>query len=101
VAILDQGRLLVCDSPEQLRKSTGQVVFSIATAEEKTVLDLLAKDYGLQGICEQGSVRVILQESSVSAMDLYERLGGLATSITIGRPSLEDVFIRIAGKSFQ
>ena len=100
VAILDQGRLLVSDAPEELRKSTGQMVFSIATTDEKRVLDLLDQKYGLLGISDHGSVRVVLQETAVSPMELYESLGGLATSITIGRPSLEDVFIRIAGKSF-
>jgi hypothetical protein len=54
----------------------------------------------LHGISDHGSVRVVLQETAVSPTELYESLGGLATSITIGRPSLEDVFIRIAGKSF-
>jgi len=76
------------------------MVFSIATTDEKRVLDLLEQKYGLHGISDHGSVRVVLQETAVSPTELYESLGGLATSITIGRPSLEDVFIRIAGKSF-
>jgi len=42
----------------------------------------------------------VLQETGFSPMELYESLGPLATSLTIGRPSLEDVFIKIAGKSF-
>jgi hypothetical protein len=33
-------------------------------------------------------------------MDVYASLGSLVTSMTIGPPSLEDVFLRIAGKSF-
>jgi ABC-2 type transport system ATP-binding protein len=100
VAILDQGRLLVSDSPEQLRSSTGQMVFSIATPDPKNVVELLSSKYNLKGVSDHGMVRVVMQESAVSPMDLYEGLGSLATSITIGRPSLEDVFIRIAGKSF-
>jgi ABC-2 type transport system ATP-binding protein len=100
VAILDQGRLLVNDSPEDLRKSTGQMVFTIATSEPKYVIELLSTKYGLQGSGDHGIVRVVMRESAVSPMELYEALGSMATSITIGRPSLEDVFVRIAGKSF-
>ena len=100
VAIMDQGRLLVSDSPERLQESTGQMVFSIATADQNQVLELLKNRYGLDGICDHGSVRLVLQETSVSPTELYAMLGPLATSITIGRPSLEDVFIKIAGKSF-
>lgn len=101
VAIMDQGRLLVSESPGRLQESTGQMVFSIATLDQKQVLELLKNRYGLEGICDHGSVRLVLQETSVSPTELYAMLGPLATSITIGRPSLEDVFIKIAGKSFQ
>ncbi len=100
VAILDQGRLLVSDSPEHLRTSTGQMVFTIATSDPASVIELLSTKYGLSGVSDHGLVRVVMKESSVSPMDLYERLGSMATSITIGRPSLEDVFIKIAGRSF-
>lgn len=100
VAILDQGRLLVSDSPEQLRTSTGQMVFTIATSDPTSVIELLSTKYGLSGVSDHGLVRVVMQESAVSPMELYEGLGSMATSITIGRPSLEDVFIKMSGKSF-
>jgi ABC-2 type transport system ATP-binding protein len=100
VAILDQGRLLVSDSPEHLRTSTGQMVFTIASSDPTSVIDLLSTKYGLSGVRDHGLVRVVMQESAVSPMELYEGLGSMATSITIGRPSLEDVFIKMAGKSF-
>ncbi|MFM8399763.1 MAG: ABC transporter ATP-binding protein, partial [Pirellula sp.] len=100
VAILDQGRLLVSDSPEHLRARTGQMVFTIATSDPTRVIELLSTKYGLSGVSDHGLVRVVMQESAVSPMELYEALGSMATSITIGRPSLEDVFIKMAGKSF-
>ncbi|MFM7974143.1 MAG: ABC transporter ATP-binding protein [Pirellula sp.] len=100
VAILDQGRLLVSDSPEHLRARTGQMVFTIATSDPTRVIELLSTKYGLSGVRDHGLVRVVMQESAVSPMELYEGLGSMATSITIGRPSLEDVFIKMAGKSF-
>lgn len=101
VAILDQGKLLVSDSPEELRRSTGQMVLSIATADQTRVLELLEQNHRLKGIGDQGSVRVVLQEQEVSPVELFKSLGPLATSVTIGRPSLEDVFIKIAGKGFR
>lgn len=100
VAILDQGRLLVSATPEELRKSTGQMVLSIACTDPEQVLAFLEQRYGLNGASDQGMVRIVLSEATVAPMEIYESLGVLATSLTIGRPSLEDVFIRIAGKSF-
>jgi ABC-type lipopolysaccharide export system ATPase subunit len=91
---------LVRDSPEHLRTSTGQMVFTIASSDPTSVIDLLSTKYGLSGVRDHGLVRVVMQESAVSPMELYEGLGSMATSITIGRPSLEDVFIKMAGKSF-
>jgi ABC-2 type transport system ATP-binding protein len=100
IAILDQGRLLVDDSPEALRKSTGQIVFSVATNEPDRVVEQLEKQYGYHGSIHGGSVRIVRQQTDISPMDVYASLGSLVTSMTIGPPSLEDVFLRIAGKSF-
>lgn len=100
IAILDQGRLLVDESPEALRKSTGQIVFSVATNEPSRVVEQLEKQYGYHGSIHGGSVRIVRQQTDISPMDVYASLGSLVTSMTIGPPSLEDVFLRIAGKSF-
>ena len=100
VAIMDEGRLLVSESPGRLQEATGQMVFSITTSDQQQVVELLMNRYGLRGILDHGTVRLVLQETKVSPIELFESLGPLATSITLGRPSLEDVFIKIAGKSF-
>ena len=100
VAIMDEGRLLVSESPGRLQEATGQMVFSITTSDQQQVVELLMNRYGLRGILDHGTVRMVKQETKVSPIELFESLGPLATSITLGRPSLEDVFIKIAGKSF-
>ncbi|MCY3005191.1 MAG: ABC transporter ATP-binding protein [Planctomycetota bacterium] len=100
IAILDHGRLLVDDSPEALRTSTGQIVFSVATNEPHKVIEQLEKQYGFHGSFHGGSVRIVRQQTDISPMEVYASLGSLVSSMTIGPPSLEDVFLRLAGKSF-
>ena len=74
VAILDKGRLIALDSPEELRRRTGA--------------------YVVEWMEEEGSCSRFFHERSAAG----DFAGTLAVTATIRRSNLEDVFVELTGR---
>jgi hypothetical protein len=46
-----------------------------------------------------GRVRIEVPRGADSAAQLFAALGGAADAVTVGRPTLEDVFLQLTGES--
>jgi ABC-2 type transport system ATP-binding protein len=100
LAILDGGRLVALDSPENLRKETGETVISVASHEPLRIAALLKERFGWEPSVVGDGVRVVTHESSQCVSEVLVLLGSSVHSVTVGRPGLEDVFLRKTGSTF-
>lgn len=100
LAILDSGRIVALDTPEALRLETGNRVICVSTREPQQVSGVLKERFGWEPTLDGDMVRVIASESPARIGEMIEVLGSQATSITVGQPSLEDVFMRKTGRVF-
>jgi ABC-2 type transport system ATP-binding protein len=101
LAILDRGRLVAMDTPDLLRRETTETVLSILSSDPIRTSEIMRCQFGWDAKVFDQPVRVVTQDSITSLAPLMDALGASALSITIGRPSLEDVFIRKTGKPFE
>jgi ABC-2 type transport system ATP-binding protein len=100
LAIMDQGRIVALASPDALRRETGEMVISVSTREPVEVVDVLKKRFGWECTVSGETVRAIVSESPHRFTEVLDSLGPKALSVTVGRPGLEDVFIRKTGRTF-
>lgn len=100
LAILNNGKLVAFDSPDNLRRATGETVISVMTDEPKLVAGVLQSRFGSDPKILDNQVRVVINDAGTVVTDVLQALAGNSLSITIGRPDLEDVFIRRTGTSF-
>ena len=100
VAILNLGAIVACDRPELLRSETGEVVICIATNDSQAVARILNERLKLASKILDGQVRVSTPEAMSSLSTIIEETKSLASSVSVGRPSLEDVFISKTGHKF-
>ncbi len=100
VAILNAGAMVACDRPVNLRSETGDVVVCIATNDPKEVARILKEDLQMDCKVFDQQVRITAREAMSSLSSVIEGTKALASSVTIGRPSLEDVFIAKTGHQF-
>ncbi|MFN7735366.1 MAG: ABC transporter ATP-binding protein [Pirellula sp.] len=100
LGILDSGKLVAFDSPDNLRRATGETVVSVMTDEPELVAGVLKSRFGWDSKILDNQVRVVINEAGLSIADVVQALAGNSLSITIGRPGLEDVFIRRTGIPF-
>ena len=109
IAIMDQGKLLVLDTPESLKKKIGRgdvVEIQLSNPEmNEKVVSLMRS---MEGIAE---VKEIKGRVNVRALDAVSKLPGMIRSIeemgasildtSIRRNTLEDVFIHLTGKGLR
>ena len=100
VAILDRGRLLACDTPAALKDRIGGDVITITTRDPEAVRAALRERLGVGSDELAGMVRVERPQGHTFIPQLIEAAPGLVDAVSVGKPTLQDVFIRLTGQRF-
>lgn len=101
LAILDRGRLAACDTPEAMKQRIGGDVISLSTRQPERVGNIITEKFGLTPEILDGVVRLEKPRGHEFVPQLIESLPGLVDSVSVGKPTLEDVFIRVTGRFFR
>jgi ABC-2 type transport system ATP-binding protein len=107
LAIIDRGRVVAEGTPEQLKAALEGDTIQIQLANPEDVAARAALDgvAGLDEITLEGrSLRARSRDGSVAipaVLAALEARGARVTSVTLARPSLDDVYMRHAGRAFQ
>ncbi len=108
LAIVDHGRIVVEGTPEELKSElhgdTVQVELA-AVAAAPAALELLCRLPGLQDVAGDRTrlrARAASGARSVPAiLAALEEAGIAVASVTVSRPSLDDVYLRYAGRRYE
>jgi len=98
LAIMAQGRLLAADSPAALKERIGGDVITIVTSQPDQVRHTLRDKLGMEAQEMNGAFRIQRPRGHEFVPTLIEALPGLVDSVSVGKPTLEDVFIDLAGR---
>jgi len=107
LAIVDRGRIVASGSPEELKSALQGDALQIELAEvpQAAVDSLLAGVDGLSEItCDGKLVRARARNGATAmpaALAALEASGHSVAAVTMARPSLDDVYLRYAGRSFR
>ncbi|MFH1578705.1 MAG: ATP-binding cassette domain-containing protein [Thermoplasmatota archaeon] len=110
IAIIDDGRILACDTPENLKKlvkASTTLKLDVTTLKDKRVLDTIP---GIEKFTSTDdlennitSLRFVLNDDS-AVSDIVSgviRGGSKILALRKTEPTLEDVFIKLVGKGFE
>ena len=100
LAILDRGRLVALDAPGTLRSQIGGDIISIECDEPDQVARVIREQLELQPQVIDHTVRLEHPEGPRLVAQLAPLVQEHARSITVGKPTLEDVFIQRTGHRF-
>jgi ABC-2 type transport system ATP-binding protein len=101
VAILHRGRLVACESPEVLRGALGADVAVLSGADPAALAKRVREMFDWPLSVRGGRVRVEVPGGGEAAARLVGALAGVADTVTVGRPTLEDVFLQVTGETLQ
>ncbi|MFI4874160.1 MAG: ATP-binding cassette domain-containing protein [Blastopirellula sp. JB062] len=101
IAILDQGSLVALDRPDALKASVGGDSVTITTRGSverlaEQLRQLVSEDVRVM----ENAVRFESPDASQLTPRIMQSLGDQVESLTLGKPTLEDVFIDKTGRQF-
>lgn len=100
LVILDEGSLAVQGSPTQLKACIGGDVISIQTADPQGLREALRRRFELEASLIDGALRLERPGGHTFIPQLVEAFPGLVSSVSLSKPSLEDVFVHHTGRRF-
>jgi len=107
IAIIDQGRIVALDSPAALKKRVGGDLVTLRTSDDARVETLLLERDGLATRPDpEGGLIVEIDQGDRFIPRIIGDLASLepaveVRSVTLGRPTLEDVFLKLTGHAIR
>lgn len=101
LAILDRGRLAACDSPAAMKQRIGGDVITLKTSQPREVMEIIRAKFNIAAESLDQTVRLELPRGHEFIPALMVALPGLVDSVSVGKPTLEDVFIQVTGRVFR
>jgi ABC-2 type transport system ATP-binding protein len=101
IAIIDHGKIVAIDTPEALKASIGKDRVQISTADDEAAIGSLAEVFGLEAAMHEGRVTFSVESGEEFVPQLFARLPVAIMSVSVSRPSLDDVFMSYTGKTIR
>jgi ABC-2 type transport system ATP-binding protein len=98
VAVLDRGRLVAIDTPVALTAAVGGDVVVVQPIDAVALQAKVRERFGVEGTRIDGTLRLEHARGHELVRDLVDAFPEDVQSITFGKPTLEDVFVRLTGR---
>ncbi|HEX3594196.1 MAG TPA: ATP-binding cassette domain-containing protein [Polyangiaceae bacterium] len=101
IAIIDAGRIVAVDTPEALKQRVGKDVVQIRTADDEAAMAALRRVFQVEPARRDGVVTFDVAEGERFVPRLFAELGVPIRSVSVARPSLDDVFMSFTGTTIR
>ena len=97
LVLLDRGQVVAQGTPDSLRHEIGGDVIVVRGGDPQTLADDIARTLGESASVVDGTCRIRRARGHEFVPALFEALPGRIEAVSVGRPTLEDVFIQRTG----
>ncbi|RLV01288.1 ABC transporter ATP-binding protein [Streptomyces griseocarneus] len=101
IAVIDGGRIVVEGSPGALKAAVGTDRVQLRTADDPAARTALRERFGLDADAGPDGLRVHVPDGAAFVPALCAGLGVTVLSVTVTRPSLDDVFLHWTGRTIR
>jgi len=101
IAIIDNGKIIVIGTPEELKKTIGGDVVSMTTTDNVSVKSEIERFFNLSVLEKGNDLYMTCSRGDTCIPELIRTLGHKVTSVRVQRPSLNDVFLKLTGKTIR
>jgi ABC-2 type transport system ATP-binding protein len=101
IAIIDHGKIVAIDTPEALKASVGKDRVQIQTADDARAIEALRETFGIEAGTHDGSVTFSVASGEQFVPRLFAELSVPIRSVSVSRPSLDDVFMSYTGTTIR
>ena len=97
LALVHQGRIVAQGSPRELRTRIGGDVVVLESSDTRSLAERIERQFQLKPSVMDGTVRVEIQNGHRFIAEVVEAFPGAVESVSLHKPTLEDVFVRETG----
>jgi ABC-2 type transport system ATP-binding protein len=101
IAIIDHGRLVAQDTPQNLKSMVGKDIVTVKTADDATAIDEIARRYQIIARRDGNELTFEVDSGEEFLPRFIREFGTQIISVNLRRPSLEDVFIKLTGREIR
>jgi ABC-2 type transport system ATP-binding protein len=101
IAIMDQGEIVVLDTPDALKAQVGADRVTIHTDDDDAAVAALAEQFGIEAQTAEGAVTFYVPSGEEFVPRLFAELGVPIASVNVSRPTLDDVFMAHTGSTIR
>jgi ABC-2 type transport system ATP-binding protein len=101
IAIMDQGEIVVLDTPAALKASVGVDRVTIDTDDDDAASRALKERFAIDAQVAEGAVTFGVPGGAEFVPRLFAELGVPIRSVSVSRPTLDDVFMSYTGSTIR
>ena len=101
IAIMDNGSIIVVDTPQALKASVGKDRVQIRTADDERAIAEIGERFGIEATIAEGQVIFGVPEGEAFVPKLFATLDVPIEAVSVSRPSLDDVFMSYTGTTIR
>ena len=101
IAIIDHGKIVAQGTPEELKGMVGGDVVTITTSRPDEAAAEIEKLLKVKPLRDNGSLRMEVRDGKAFVPRLARGLTSPLDTVTLRRPSLDDVFLKLTGHAIR
>ena len=101
IAIIDRGKIVALGTPDELKAMVGGDVVTITSSTSDAAAAEIEKVLGVTPVRDNGSLRMEVPDAKVFVPRLVRELTAPVDTVTLRRPSLDDVFLKLTGRAIR
>jgi ABC-2 type transport system ATP-binding protein len=101
IAIMDHGEIVALDSPGSLKEQVGADRIRIETGDDGAAIDAIRERFALEAEVSEGAVTFSVPDGEEFVPRLFAELGVPIKSVSVARPTLDDVFMSYTGSTIR
>ncbi len=101
IAIMDHGMIIALDTPARLKELVHGDIVSLTTADNERALREIQQHFGIAARTENGGLTLETEKGDEFIPKLIHTLTVQTLSVSLKKPTLNDVFLRLTGRTIR
>jgi ABC-2 type transport system ATP-binding protein len=101
IAIMDHGKIIALDTPARLKETVHGDIIHLVTADNQLALQEIQKTFGITAQTENGGLALEAERGDEFIPKLIHSLTVETLSVGLKKPTLNDVFLRLTGRTIR
>ncbi|HWF57951.1 MAG TPA: ATP-binding cassette domain-containing protein [Candidatus Dormibacteraeota bacterium] len=101
IAIIDHGTIVAQGTPDELKAQVGGDIVVVSTADDARAAGEIEAKLGVSPVQDGDTLRVEVQDGAQFVPLLVTALSVPVRTVTVRRPSLDDVFLKLTGRAIR